>query len=308
MRLSGSIQSQRLAAVALKVAIALLFVASLAAPRVALAEDEPPMTPDQQRAMNLLNSIEWQVGPCTVDIGSNAKMDIPAGYRYTGPAGASTWAEITQNMPGDIGVLMPAESFDWFLTFNFDDVGYVDDKEKDELDADALLSSMKEATEAGNEFRRGKGWSALHIDGWVHKPAYDPSSNNLVWSLTAHDDQGDISTNYSTRILGRRGVMSVTLVVQADQLDAVVPQTKTLLKSFSFKSGETHSEWVSGDKVAGYGLAGLITAGAAVGAAKMGLFAKLFAVLAKGGKAIILVVVAGAAGVWKLITGRRSEA
>ena len=52
-----------------------------------------------------------------------------------------------------------------------------------------------------------------------------------------------------------------------------------------------------GDKIAKYGLAALVVGGAAVGAAKLGLFAWLAVIFKKGFKVIIVAVIAIAAAV-----------
>ena len=65
------------------------------------------------------------------------------------------------------------------------------------------------------------------------------------------------------------------------------------------------AEWVSGDKVAAYGLAALVAGGAGAAAVKVGLFASLAKVIAKGGKAIVLLLIGLGAGLKKLFT--RSE-
>ena len=42
----------------------------------------------------------------------------------------------------------------WFVVFDFSDMGYVKDDDKDELDAKAILASIKEGTEASNKVRK----------------------------------------------------------------------------------------------------------------------------------------------------------
>jgi len=63
-----------------------------------------------------------------------------------------------------------------------------------------------------------------------------------------------------------------------------------VLTGYQFKSEDSYAAWRPGDKVAEYGLAGLIVGGAAAAAAKTGLFKGLFKV-----------ILAGAAAMWKLI-------
>ncbi len=80
------------------------------------------------------------------------------------------------------------------------------------------------------------------------------------------------------------------------------------LAGFNYNSGHKYGEWQSGDKVAAYGLTGLITGGAAVAAAKSGLLAKIGIAIAKMGKAIAIGVLAIGAGIWKMIFGNKSSA
>jgi uncharacterized membrane-anchored protein len=124
--------------------------------------------------------------------------------------------------------------------------------------------------------------------------------------LKLRSDDGN-AVNYDTRLLGRRGVMSVTLVANAENYQQILPTVETLLKGFNYVDGEKYSQWESGDKIAEYGLTGLIAGGAAFAAVKTGLFAKLFAVIAKMGKVIVIGVIAIFAWLAKLFTGRRSS-
>ena len=113
------------------------------------------------------------------------------------------------------------------------------------------------------------------------------------------------------RVLGRGGYMSVTLVDEPGKLAASKPEVDKVLASFNYKQGKSYAEFVAGDQVAEYGLAALVAGGAGAAAVKFGLFAWLFKILAKGGKAIVLLVVGVLAGLKRMISGmlgRKSEA
>ena len=201
-----------------------------------------------------------------------------------------------------------SDDLSWFLCFEFDEVGYVKDDEKDELDADAILEAMQEGTEQSNQYRRSQGWTAIHVAGWVYPPSYDETTNNLYWATRLTSDDGDENANYSTRLLGRRGVMQVTLVCGVEEMPTVVPQVQEMLRTgFQFNSGEKYAEWRDGDKLATYGLTGLITGGAVVAAAETGLLARLGLVLAKAGKAIFAVIAVILGGIYRLFGGGRAE-
>ena len=65
-----------------------------------------------------------------------------------------TFGNLTSNQ--EVGLVAP-ESFDWFIVFEFDPVGYVKDDDKDDLDADGMLKSIREGTEYANEQREKMG-------------------------------------------------------------------------------------------------------------------------------------------------------
>jgi uncharacterized membrane-anchored protein len=146
------------------------------------------------------------------------------------------------------------------------------------------------------------------VTGWFEKPHYDAKSHNLVWAIEAKGEvDTDRSVNYDVRLLGRKGYISATLVTDPSALQADLPHVQTLLSGFSFQDGKRYADFVSGDKVAEYGLTALIAGGAAAGAAKLGLFAYLGKLFAKGGKFIILGLAALGAGLKKMFGGKKEE-
>jgi uncharacterized membrane-anchored protein len=162
--------------------------------------------------------------------------------------------------------------------FEFDDVGYVKDDEKDSLDADALLDSIKQGTEAGNKERLRRGWATMTIVGWEQPPHYNELTHNLEWAVKA-TSEGFPVVNHNTRMLGRGGVMEVTLVTDPTALAETLPKFKTMLQGFEFKQGHRYAEFRAGDKTAAYGLTGLIVGGGAAALVKTGAFKWLWKAL-----------------------------
>jgi uncharacterized membrane-anchored protein len=260
--------------------------------------------------------IKWTAGPTTAELGDNlARIDIPEGYVFAGGDETRKFMEMTGNPPSgdEIGVIMPEdEGKSWFLLFEYDEVGFVKDDEKDKIDADAILESVREGTEASNEERKKLGGGEIHVTGWFQKPHYDAKSHNLVWAIEARGEADteadtDRSVNYDVRLLGRKGYISATLVTDPSSLQADLPHVQTLLSGFSFQEGKRYADWVSGDKVAEYGLTALIAGGAGAAAVKLGLFAYLGKLLAKGGKLIVAGLVALGAGIKKMLGGRKKD-
>ncbi len=285
---------------------------SAAAP-AAVPEEETPGAADdrsaaqESEASKFLNSLEWTVGPGKGKVGNLAEIDVPEGTRFTGAAGTRKMLEMMHNPTGggELGLLTNNE-LDWFVIFEFEDIGYVKDADKDKLDGQAILTSLREGNEASNEERKKRGWAPITIVGWHTAPFYNKDTHNLEWCIKGASEGHEI-VNYNTRILGRGGVMSANLLVAPEQLDTTLPSIKTILKGFAYIEGQKYSEWKSGDKIAKYGLSALVVGGAVGVAAKLGFLGKLAGVLGKLWKLVIVGIAALGAGLKGLLFGKKKE-
>ncbi len=263
---------------------------------------EPPMTAEQAQAAaeKKIESFGWTRSG-KGRLGSVAEIAVPAGYRFTGPSGCKKMLELTHNIPngGELGVIAP-EDLGWWVLFEYEESGYVKDTDKDSLDADAILKDLQKGQASSNEARVQQGLPKLYLDGWAMKPKYNEVTHNLEWAIRVRSERGGISINYLTKLLGRRGVMHVTLLVDPESMDATLPAYQKLLTGFAYLQGQTYAEYRKGDKVAQYALTGLITAGAGVALVKSGWLGSIGLLLAKLGKGIYLLVVAGLAGIKRL--------
>lgn len=248
---------------------------------------------------NSIDELPWQLGPTEGKIGTSATVKVPEGYVFLDPAGARDLNRLTQNPSPDVDeYVLAKKDLSWIAFFSFNPSGYVKDNET--LDAEALLKSVSEGTEASNEERRNNGWAPIHVTGWAFQPKYDTTIKSLEWAFRLKGEQSaEESINYNTRLLGRRGVMEVQLVTSPDLLQASVADFKAKLPGYAFNAGETYAEFREGDHVAEYGLAALVTGGAVAVASKKGLFAVIGAFLLKGWKLILIVVAAAGAGLRK---------
>ena len=263
----------------------LVLVLNLGLCGLALADDAP--------------SIDWVTGPADGKLGSIATVKVPEAYIFAGPDDTRKLLEAMQNpTSGDeMGFLTPVDG-EWFIVFEYDDSGHVADDEKAELDADAILKTLRAGQKEGNKERQKRGWETLEIAGWMQAPHYDPDTHNLEWGTRLQSSSGTSNVNYNSRLLGRTGVMSATFVGSEEEIQAAMSVYKDILKGHAFVPGQKYAEFRSGDKVAKYGLTALITGGAAAAAIKTGLFQKFW-------KLIVVAVAAGAAGLKKLF--RRSS-
>lgn len=242
------------------------------------------------------NQIDWVYGPSVAIIGDIAEIRVPKGYQYTGKRGTQLIMELTENpvSGAELGTLMRTdEDSQWFVVFEFDKIGYVKDDDRDKLNAKQMLKSIKRGNDAANRERRRHGWATLDIEGWEQEPKYNKHTNNLEWAIRA-SSEGTPVVNYNTRILGRTGVMEVSLVIDPADLSSCLHEYKNLMTGFRYGPGNTYAEFRAGDHVAEIGLAALVTGGAAAVALKSGLLPKL-------GKLIVVAAVGVGAFIKKLL-------
>ena len=251
--------------------------------------------------------LKWIEGPAKADIKNIAEIQLPEGFMFIGAKETQQILEANGNPTSgnELGLLAPS-SRDWFVVFEFSDVGYVKDDDKDKLDADKLLKSIREGNEAANSYREKMGAAPLHVTGWEFPPRYNEQTHNLEWAIRA-ESEGHAVVNYNTRLLGRKGVMEVNLVIKPDRLAEAIPAYQAILKDYSYKAGEGYAEYRQGDKLAKYGLAALITAGPAAVAVKTGLFAGLLLLLKKTWKLVVVALAAVIAWLKRLVGGGRKS-
>ena len=247
-------------------------------------------------------------GPATAPLAGVAQVDLPAGFAFLNGADYRKLkkAEGEPVSGQEAGFLSPTNE-DWAVVFEFANIGYVKDDDKDKLNADKLLESIKRGTAEANKVRARSGIPPIEVVGWEMPPKYHETTHNLEWAIRG-TSEGHPILNYNTRLLGRKGVMEVVLIVDPDKLSATLPEFRNLLTGYSFQTGQTYAEFLPGDKVAKVGLGALVLGGAAVGAAKLGLFTWLLVFLKKGWKLVVVAFAAVATFIKNLVArifGRR---
>jgi uncharacterized membrane-anchored protein len=269
----------------------------------------PSTTPEPVRP-----ALPWKLGPASIALGNDLTLALPADDQFLPPPDAGKLLEKLGSFHHEnlLGLVAHQGDEDWFVTVRYEPEGFIKDDES--IDAAELLSTIREGVSESNEERTQKGFKALRVDGWSDPPRYDKSDHHLVWALEVSDDDGK-SVNFNTRVLGRRGYVSVNLVTAPEKLAEYKPRAAALLVATTFGAGARYEDFDGKtDKVAEYGLAGLVLGGAGVAAAKLvkvGLLAKfskiILAAIIAGKKAIIAFGVALVAILKKVFAGRRVE-
>lgn len=254
-----------------------------------------------------MDRLAWIQGPTNVSLAGRATLKIPKGFRFLEAKGAQEFLKKTGNRPSgeETGLLMHTQD-EWWVILEFEEIGYVKDDEKKELDADKLIASYRKGSESMNEARQERGTPPIRIVGWHVAPNYNDITKNLEWSVEA-ESGGEKFVNYNVRLLGRKGVTKVTLIEDRTHVDATLPLFREILRSHQYSGGESYAEYRQGDRIAQYGLGALVLGGAAAAAAKFGLFAPLILFIKKAWKVVAAAVVGAVMWIKNLITGRNKN-
>lgn len=262
---------------------------------------------------NSATPLPLQDGPKTIALGESIKLELPEKRRFLGQPEAGDFMRSMGNLYNDnlLGVVFPVEEDeDWMVTLRYDSEGFIKDDEK--LDGNEILESLREGEDDYNEERRKLGFPALHAEGWLEEPRYDKANHHLVWALIVTSENGS-SVNLNTRLLGRKGYVSVNLVADRDDIERYRASGAEILHATTFEPGSRYEDFDANvDKVAEYGLTGLVLGGAGLGlakAGKVGLLAKFgkgIVALLVVGKKFVLVFVAGIAAAAKKLFSKKS--
>ena len=246
-----------------------------------------------------------------ISIGTIASLEIPKGFKYLdGKQASFVLHDIWGNPYSEsMGLLLPLDQSPywhecWAINITYDDDGHIKDDDAKDIKYNELLIQMQNQIEESNPERVKEGGKAIELTGWAETPYYDAATHKLFWAkkLKEVKDTSEF-LNYNIRILGRKGVLVLNAIGGLDQLAEIKQQTPTILAATNFTKGNTYEEFNSSvDKVAAYGIAGLIAGGIL---AKTGLFAKLGLLLLKFLKPLIVAI--GGLGAWimRIFRGRK---
>jgi len=251
------------------------------------------------------DKLQWIEGGQKVDVGKDlAELQLGADFIFLD--GENTIKYVTESgmkpTNTEVGLVLPKDQNQmWALYFEYWKPGHIKDDEKADIDAKKLLQSYKDGTEEVN--KELKPEDRLTVDKWDIEPFYDNSVHSLSWSLLLRDVQNNPIINYNIRLLTREGYVSAILVSDPTHLASDRKLiTEQILPQFEIKQGQRYEDFnESTDKLANYGLTGLILGGAGLAVAKKaGLLALLLPFIKKFG---VLIVIAGGA-IWGFIRNR----
>jgi uncharacterized membrane-anchored protein len=272
-----------------------------------------PQAGEKMTAEQFMASLKFQNGKINLP-GGIATLDLPPNFRYLDPADANkVLVDAWGNPPGGetLGMIFPADVSPlspegWGVVITYQEDGHVKDDDANTINYDDLLKKMKDDTADEDKERVKQGYPSLLLSGWAEPPHYDAAAHKLYWALDLQpSDAKEHTLNYNIRVLGRKGVLVLNAVAGMTQLPSVKGEMENVIGFTDFTPGNRYADFNSStDKVAEYGIAALV-AGAV--AAKLGLFAKIAAMLAPLWKLIAAGFVAVIAAIGKLLGVKKKE-
>jgi uncharacterized membrane-anchored protein len=282
--------------------LCLVVMAAVATAPVAAGQGPYPKTEEElQAAYDRLN---WQTGFGQYKLpNSHATIQLRSGQAILLGADAErySWLSSGTEFPDTEAVLTyDSSNASAEVYYEWRDEGYVTDSDWAEVDADQLLQDYRDGTEAANDERVSNGLEPMHVAGWLEPPHYDKSTHTVTYAIELKDKDGSWANAFALR-LGRAGyteftwVGSIGLFQGAGGRPALLNQA---LAGHGFEEGYRYADYQDGDKVAAYGIAGLVAAAMGAKFGK-GLIAALIAFVIAGKKIIIPAVLVGGAALLK---------
>ncbi|MFM9863871.1 MAG: DUF2167 domain-containing protein [Micropepsaceae bacterium] len=240
--------------------------------------------------------------------GGKARIVIAEGFAFLDAADTKRLLTDVWGNPPSVGAqalgaivpkgVSPFAEESWAAIITYEDEGHVADDDAAAINYTDLMKEMQDGTAEENKEREKAGYGTVALVGWAQEPKYDKAEHKLYWAkhLKFSGEQGDDTLNYSIRALGREGVLQVNVIGGMKQLKDINDKAPAMLSMVSFTEGNRYADYKEGDKLAAYGLAGLIAGGVA---AKAGLFKLLLA----SWKFIAIGVIAVAGVAWRFLGG-----
>jgi uncharacterized membrane-anchored protein len=228
-----------------------------------------------------------------------ATITIPQGFTFLEANDAHYILTDIWGNPEDktvLGMLVP-ESADllnsdaWAIVYTYEEDGHVEDDDAEDIDYDEMLKDMQKQSREYNAERTKEGYPAVEVIGWAQKPYYDAATHKLYWAKELEFGGDSLHTlNYNIRMLGRKGVLVMNVIAGMNQLPLVNNNIKNIIASTEFNKGNRYEDFdSSSDKIAEYGIGGLIAGGVL---AKTGLLAKLGLLITKIWKVVAIAAIA----------------
>lgn len=269
------------------------FVAFFACVFQSLYAQTEELSPEEYEFLQQIesDSIKGQTGAITLSQ-AHCTINVPAGFVFLNPEDAKHllvdyWDNPEEKTEGVLGALVSEYAGVFYdvttaYVIEYEDAGYVSDKDVDSIDYDELLKDIREAIEEENKSENSiKKWE---IVGWAWAPTYDKEKKVLGWAKHYRVNGKDV-INYDVRVLGKSGFVVITAVGGLEDKDELLAANSDIVDCVKYDAGYTYADFnPATDHVAEWTIGGLV-AGKVL--AKVGFWA----ILAKYAKLIIVAII-----------------
>lgn len=224
-------------------------------------DSQSDLTPRQREWLTQINSLNWLKSGTHKLPDSDSTITLPEGYIIVIGEDAKKEREMGEALaPDDIEAVVNDENFDNTTIFQWVESGYISIDDWGDIDPRLLLESITENTELANVERRKRGYSLIHVVGWLKEPTLSRELNTVYWTVEARDDLGYSIVNSVALSLGRHGYERIVWVTDKGSYVPFGGHLEMMLKAHSFDPTFKYEDYVEGDKMAGYGIAALVAA------------------------------------------------
>lgn len=242
-------------------------------------------------------AFEYQTGE--IDLGNGiATLTVPAGYKFLNAKDSEyVLTEVWGNLPSEsYGLIFPDTASPmncgntFVITLSYEESGYIEDDDAEDIDYDEILEGLVEDQKAANVERLANDMTAMNLVGWAQPPYYDATAKKLHWATEyALDDYEENVLNYDVKILGRKGMLNMSVLGDISVLPLIKENIGSFINSTEFQPGYKYAEFNPDlDDVAAYGIGGLIAGKVLAKAGFFALILKFWKVIAIGFGALVM--------------------
>ena len=264
-----------------------------------------------QKAMKAIGELQYQSGEISL-AGGKVKLTLPPEFQYLDPANArKVLVDIFGNPPqsgSTDGMIVPKGinflmGGGWEAVLKWKDEGYVKDDDFAKIDFNEMLGDLKKAYKLGSDERVKSGYGKMELAAWAQQPHYDRATHKLYYAKVFDVDGPVQQLNYDIRVLGRHGHLELSIMSSSSEMQDIESKAPKILGMVDFTDGNRYADYKPGtDKVAAYGIAGLIAGGVL---AKAGFFKLIWVGILAAKKFVIIAVVAICAWIKRMLGGRK---
>ncbi|KAF3361526.1 Uncharacterized protein PHSC3_001901 [Chlamydiales bacterium STE3] len=150
------------------------------------------------------------------------------------------------------------EPYDSVIIKSYHEEGYISCKDWKEIDANALMATICSDTEECNKQRRlRENEEQIEIVRWLKEPTRDDKTYTIHWAIEAKQGNEQIVNSVALK-LSRYGYELFVWVTSKEHYTSSGGELEIALKAHHFSPGNRYEDYTYGDKIATYGIAGLV--------------------------------------------------